>query len=420
MSGKLIIVADDFTGANDTGVQFRKPGYIVNVIISSERLKEEVSKCDVLSVDLESRIDSPQIAFEKAKTAGRQIREAGEVIVYKKLDSAFRGNVGAELDGLLEGMNARVVFLAPAFPSFGRTTENGTVYINNIELAKTEYSNDPRNPVSESLIEEIIQSQCQRKCCHVTVNDLINIPDGDFTWITEKAKEGFEIFIFDSKTESDLATIARKIENFSDLPFLFAGSAGLAGHLNLNYIFHQNPVSFAFSGSVTETTMKQISYCENENNCIVIHLNAFDLLDNKLSPDKLASIIEDSLKSGTKRFIFCTARTRKDVDAVFSEAGKRSLSRSAVARIITDSFGKLAARLISGFNPAGIILTGGETAFSVFTCLKATGLTIETEILPGLQCGKLRGCDIKSLIATKSGGFGSIDAISKTFEFFKV
>jgi uncharacterized protein YgbK (DUF1537 family) len=57
MLKKLIIVADDFTGANDTGVQFRKPGLKVNVIIDSNRLKEEADECDVLVIDLESRMD---------------------------------------------------------------------------------------------------------------------------------------------------------------------------------------------------------------------------------------------------------------------------------------------------------------------------------------------------------------------------
>ena len=42
MQKKLIIIADDFTGANDTGVQFRKAGFKVNVIIDSHDIKEEL------------------------------------------------------------------------------------------------------------------------------------------------------------------------------------------------------------------------------------------------------------------------------------------------------------------------------------------------------------------------------------------
>ena len=58
MRKKLIIIADDFTGANDTGVQFRKAGFKVNVIIDSHDIKEELEHSDILVIDLESRFDT--------------------------------------------------------------------------------------------------------------------------------------------------------------------------------------------------------------------------------------------------------------------------------------------------------------------------------------------------------------------------
>src|SRR5512133_1701558 len=122
MVKKLIIVADDFTGANDTGVQFRNSGLKVNVVINSGNLEEEASQCDILVVDLESRLDTPEAAYNKSLNLGKQLLALGNVQVYKKLDSAFRGNVGSEIDGLMKGLNINVTFLAPAYPICGRTT----------------------------------------------------------------------------------------------------------------------------------------------------------------------------------------------------------------------------------------------------------------------------------------------------------
>jgi uncharacterized protein YgbK (DUF1537 family) len=420
MRKKLIIVADDFTGANDTGVQFRKSGLKVNVIINSDRLKEEADECDVLVIDLESRMELPQTAYNKCLSLGKQLLESGEVFVYKKLDSTFRGNIGAEIDGLMDGLNIKIAFLAPAFPSCGRTIENGCVFVNGIKLTETEYFNDPCTPVKDSRIAGIIGMQSRRVCKEISSgffdSDFKNDPSG----IIEKIKKGAEIFIFDSRTETDLGNIVCMIEKFKGMPFLVAGSAGLAGHLHHSSLFRPKPLCFVFSGSVTEISLKQISHSGSEGNCRVILIEALDLLDDKLLFDDLATSVNESISNGIRRFIFCTALSREDVENVFRVVQLRSLSRPLVAQKIADSLGHLAAHLINRFDPSGVLLTGGETAFSTINALKASGLSIDMEILPGIQYGRLRGCTIKSLIATKSGGFGGVEAISKTFEFFNI
>lgn len=420
MQRKLIIVADDFTGANDTGVQFRKSGFKVNVIIDSDRLKEEAEECDVLVIDIESRTDPPQKAYDKCLRLGKQVLESGEVLVYKKLDSTFRGNIGAEFDGLMDGLNIKAIFLAPAFPLYGRTTENGNVYINGVLLDQTEIANDPGNPVKDSKIVRIIGMQSSRVCVEIPTGSFSKNGKNDFSVITKQAEAGAEIFIFDSRTESDLEDIAGMIEKYKEIPFLVSGSAGLAHHLHHCSLIRPKPLCFVFSGSVTDISMKQIRHSENEGNCKVILINAIDLLDEKIIFDELTSTVNASVSEGIKRFIICTALSRKDVENVFRVVQERSFSRTLAAQKIADSLGNLAASIIKRFHPSGVLLTGGETAFRTVKSLDAAGISIDMEILPGIQCGKLRGCDVDTLIATKSGGFGGVDAISKTFEFFKI
>ncbi len=416
MQRKLIIVADDFTGANDTGVQFRKSGFKVNVIINSDRLKEEAEECDVLVIDIESRTDLPETAYDKCFRLGKQVLELGEVLVYKKLDSTFRGNIGAEFDGLMDGMNIRVAFLAPAYPLYGRTTENGNVYVNGVLLNMTEIANDPGNPVKDSRIARIIGKQSSRVCVEIPTGSFKN---NDLSKITKQQEAGAEIFIFDSRTESDLEDIAGMIEKYKEIPFLVSGSAGLASHLHNSSLLRPKPLCFVFSGSVTDISMKQISHSKNEGNCKVILINAIDLLDEKSIIDDLTSTVNASVSKGIRRFIFCTALTIKDVENVFHIIQERSVPRTLAAQKIADSLGNLASLLIKRFHLSGVLLTGGETAFRTVKSLDAFGLSIDMEILPGIQCGKLRGCNVDTLIATKSGGFGGVDAISKTFEFFK-
>jgi D-threonate/D-erythronate kinase len=51
---KLLILADDFTGALDTGVQFSGKGIRTQVVVSS-RWVEPDSDCDVMVIDVETR-----------------------------------------------------------------------------------------------------------------------------------------------------------------------------------------------------------------------------------------------------------------------------------------------------------------------------------------------------------------------------
>ena len=103
---------------------------------------------------------------------------------------------------------------------------------------------------------------------------------------------------------------------------------------------------------------------------------------------------------------------------VFDLAYKKRLAMDTAAEKISLFMGKLAADLIEKFRPAGVLLTGGDIAIKSVRALNATGINIDCEIVPGIPSGRLSGSDIESIIATKSGGFGTDDAIFKTFEYF--
>jgi uncharacterized protein YgbK (DUF1537 family) len=105
---------------------------------------------------------------------------------------------------------------------------------------------------------------------------------------------------------------------------------------------------------------------------------------------------------------------------VFSIAKQQGIQNASAAARIAQSIGRLASTLIETFHPYAVLLTGGETAINTVNALNATGINIDREILPGIQSGILTGCSIRSVIATKAGGFGEPDAISKTLEFLKV
>ncbi|MBW7460650.1 four-carbon acid sugar kinase family protein, partial [Paenibacillus sepulcri] len=120
---EFAMIADDLTGANDSGVQLAASGYSASVLF---RLDEEApGSVDAVVLNTDSRADSPQTAYAKVRNAADYVSRLSAGIVYKKLDSTLRGNIGAELDAVYDAFKPDFIVLAPAYPGNGRTTENG-------------------------------------------------------------------------------------------------------------------------------------------------------------------------------------------------------------------------------------------------------------------------------------------------------
>lgn len=416
---KFIVIADDFTGANDTGVQFTKAGFKVNVVINTGRLIEEVEQCDVLVIDLESRLDSQEVAYDKSFSLGRLLAKMENLTIYKKLDSTLRGNIGAEIDGLMDALEIGIAFVTPALPVNGRTTENGEVYVHGVKLAETEAAYDPRTPVKHSRIADIIGIQSKRTCHQISTDFFKKTYAERNDYLAREINKGSQIFIFDSRDENDLANVTLTIENFKS-PSLIVGSAGLANHLTKTFLKFQKRLAFVFSGSVSEKSRDQVKYAIEQSNCKLIFLDGEKLLNDSYNPDEIIKVVSAGIASESNRFIFASAIVREDVEKVFSFAKQQGIQKALAAAKIALSIGRLAATLIETFHPYAVLLTGGETAINTVNALNATGIHINGEILPGIQSGILTGCLIRSVIATKAGGFGERDAISKTLEFLKV
>ena len=142
----LLILADDFTGALDTGVQFAACGISTRVIVG-EVTDFSAYQADVLVVDTETRHLPPDTAACVVAHLTKNALEAGIRFLYKKTDSALRGNVGAELAALFQASHSRQLPFLPAFPQIGRVTRNGIHYIDGVPVAESPFGNDPFEPV---------------------------------------------------------------------------------------------------------------------------------------------------------------------------------------------------------------------------------------------------------------------------------
>ena len=154
----LLILADDFTGALDTGVQFAACGIPTRVVVG-EQVDFAANDAAVLVVDTETRHLPAAEAYAVIAKLTREAMSAGVFSIYKKTDSALRGNIGAELSALLKTSGERQLPFLPAFPQIDRVTRDGVHYISGVPVTESPFGIDPFEPVRHARVTELIGEQ---------------------------------------------------------------------------------------------------------------------------------------------------------------------------------------------------------------------------------------------------------------------
>lgn len=219
MADRLLLIADDLTGALDTAVRFSRAG--ASTFVTTRRPPSGFeTDAAVLAADIESRHVPPAEAADRVKQWVEAARLAGITSVYKKTDSTLRGNVGAELAALLQAAGRRELYFVPALPDAGRITRGGIQYVDGQPLRLSRYSGDIAGPVHDSSVSAIIASQAD--------TDVVCVPRGaDPAAVLAKAPRPV-ILVFDAETVADLDGIAAGLAVLDPPPRLLAGCSGFA------------------------------------------------------------------------------------------------------------------------------------------------------------------------------------------------
>ena len=176
---EIAIIADDLTGACDTAVQFSKRGLSTIVVSDLEELNDAACKVDVVVINTESRECNPEVAYERVSAVCNSLKRLQIHSLYKKLDSTLKGNIGSEIDALIDQYGFEAVILSPAFPEQGRET------IGSYQLVYGEVSEGRAINVQAKLI-----SQSKYEVGHVGVERVREGFDSLDRAVKEKVKDG--------------------------------------------------------------------------------------------------------------------------------------------------------------------------------------------------------------------------------------
>jgi len=216
----LRVIADDLTGACDVGAELAAAGLPTRVCVDGRTPPRDPAWLDVINT--QSRALAASAAYERVL---RLARDTTADVLLKKIDTALRGHLGAELEAALDGLGAIAAFVVPAIPAAGRVTRGGAQWFDGRLLSATEFARDPEGGGGEASVPAVLARE-SRKRTEVIGTSVVRagrLPER----VLALARAGTAFFVVDAETDADLTAAVSAILELPR-PLCLAGSIGLA------------------------------------------------------------------------------------------------------------------------------------------------------------------------------------------------
>ncbi|WP_226086078.1 four-carbon acid sugar kinase family protein [Mesobacillus sp. S13] len=421
MGEKIGIIADDITGANDSGVQLAKRGFSSTVVFNLEGIKEAGSTPDVLVVDTDSRAVAGEKAHEAVVKAASLLFQNGYSHVYKKIDSTLRGNVAVEIAAAVSVYKPYAVVIVPAFPKVNRTTVKGLHYVNGKLITETEFGRDPKTPVTEGFIPDLLKKSVDEDIALIDLDLIRGSKDQLKTFVEKSIDGGQSWFVCDSETEEDLKTIAAFFAKVGK-KIVWAGSGGLIEYLPAELeIFPQSGQdmkktaidrTLTVSGSLSQVTKKQLESLKGIKEVEFIEINPVQLVEDALETSSLA------VNRKANHYVLYVDSSEANRVAAREAGDRLGYNSNQVSEAIASGLAKAAKVFLEQVQDiGGLVLTGGDTAKAVCGELGVNEMELHSEVESGLPFGMIRSGEKNFWAITKAGGFGNEDSLVKAVEY---
>lgn len=409
----LLIIADDFTGALDTGVQFAARGVQTRVVVNPD-MDFTAHEAKVLVVDTETRHLPADKAYDTVAWLIERAQQAGVSYIYKKTDSALRGNIGAELSAMLKSSGCRQLPFLPAFPQTGRITRGGVHYVDGVPVTESPFGMDPFDPVKHAVITDLIAEQC-------------DLPARSFPALTygDHVPQDEGILVFDAADADDLYRTGHQLLRQGGL-HIMAGCAGFGAVLpdllgiateTFRPLPKLDPRLLVVSGSVNPITLAQLDWAENAG-FTRLRLTP----PQKLEPDYWHSNegktelkhMEETLAANP----LCIIETN-DSDGNQQTADYASdlgIDLETMRVRIAGSLGHLVGAIFTSPSLGTLLLTGGDTLLQCMNCIGVRELEPLCELEKGVVLSRFTYNGCTRHIITKSGGFGQENLLTNLAE----
>lgn len=398
---KFLMIADDFTGASDAGVQMSKNGIEAHIAFDTDSIDPEKSYV----IDTETRNAPAAVAYEKVKQVYESVLPYSYDHYYKKIDSTLRGNIKEELEAADEVLKPDLIVFNPANPDSNRTVVDGILMMNGVRICETEIMRDPLCLVQQDNLKILLEEKLNVQVQYFTLAQIRN---------KDLALDGSRFITFDVLENNDINTIVEFILQ-QKKKVLWVGSAGMANALFFALKPHF-PV-LAIVGSISETSRLQARVAV-EAGAKLIEVHVADLIRG----GSLESAVEEAVERLNlgQDVLIVSAKEHEDyLDAV--DAGKKAgMTRQEVAQFTQKKLGEMSAQILKRAQVCGCFLTGGDTAISVNNHNHAKGAKLIKEVFPIVALIELDGGDHPGLpCIVKGGSIGNPNTIADAIRYFR-
>lgn len=405
----VLVIADDFTGANDAGSGLAQAGARVHVLFSSETPLDSAA-ADVWVISTDSRAVSPAEAAARTEAVVRQHQAfIAQGWLFKKIDSTLRGNIGAEVHAALAASGKKRALIVPAVPRLGRVTRRGEVRVNGVSLTETEYASDPKTPVISARV------LTQLGIAGVEI-DLAALRSDRFAALLAEQQGAV---VIDAESESDIALILTAAAQLDETPLL-VGAAGLSDALGAQLAEHHPAPVLAVIGSMSASAQQQIARLAAQRDIALVDIDIRQLFERPCWPNR-AQWTEQALaalRNGQHAVIrTCQhADQRHEIDALCQQ---QQITRQQLGEAICQFLGELTLTISRAQRPAGLYLSGGDVAIAAAQALGASGFQIQGIVAGCVPHGVLLNSEFTLPVMTKAGGFGDENTLVAAIRFIE-
>ncbi|MCW5623969.1 MAG: hypothetical protein KIT73_04525 [Burkholderiales bacterium] len=358
---RVLIVADDLTGAMDAAGPFAARGVPTVVAALPERCNADAfDAAQVVAINTESRHLSSADAVARVTTCLGGVGAQRFGLVVKKVDSTLRGNVVAETAAVLAALGKQEALVATAFPAQGRTVQGGQVFVRGVPLAQTPFAQDALSPALTVPLSEAYGAARIRAR------------------------------VIDADVDADLDKVAATALSGAIAPLL-VGSAGLTAALARATAPQTVGIAPAVTGPIlylvgsrAQASRTQVARLGEEGVTIVRAPNG------EIAPEGLPLDGDVALQ------------------AVAGGDG-----REGDANVVAERLAQWAVKRAAAGPLGAIVATGGDTAVALLRVSGNVHVSVGGELMPGIAFARLRLPGCTPWLVTKAGGFGDAEALAE-------
>lgn len=400
---RALVIADDLTGANDTGAMLADQGFSA-MSSPTAIVNEVVQYVEVLTINADSRAMPAADAYACVRNLTEAYGQQAELLS-KRIDSTLRGNIGAEIDAVLDGLlEPACACVVTAAPRAERTCRDGKVYVSGVPLEKTDISRDVRCPIDTSDVCEIIRRQSKRAAGKIGLGEV----RGDLEQALGAHQE--EIIVFDAETDDDIGRIAKAVA-----ALLRRVVAVDPGNFTTAYakcvLQKKQGFTLLLIGSRSEPSREQLEYLMKKGYVHPVVPDITKLL-SKDEKDEWDNVLEQLRKCAKTDRMLCVTL----VGTQISEQSRRD------AQAISDAFARLGVSILDAMPQIDLCYAcGGDVSQSLMHAMNVKGIRLISEVIPLAVYGEIIGGRFNGLkLLTKGGMIGREDAIETMIQYAKL